>query len=408
MGGGFAGLFAARALAKAPVEVTVVDRRNHHLFQPLLYQVATAALAAPDIASPIRRVLRNQKNARVLLADVAAVDVAARRLTVPDLAGGTIEYDFLILAPGAVDHYFDHPEWKKHAVGLKSVDDAFEVRRRILLSFEAAEREPDPARRAELLTFVIVGAGPTGVEMAGAIAEIARFTLTRNFRNFEPADSRVVLIEGRERVLPTWPSDLSAKAAAQLAKFRVELRLNARVTAIDSNGVELGGDRIATRTIVWAAGVRASPLLTTLGAPQDRAGRVLVAPDLSVPGHPEVFVIGDGAAVKWKDGLVPGVAPAAMQMGKFAARCVTRRLRGEPSPPFAYRDKGSLATIGRRAAVADFGRLKFSGPFAWLMWLFIHIFFLIGFRNRVVVMIEWALAYFSFQRSARVILEEGR
>ena len=404
VGGGFGGLYAARGLKGADVDVTVVDRRNHHLFQPLLYQVATAALAGPDIAAPIRKILRNQPNVRVLLAEATGVDVDARELV---LADGRLPYDHLVLAVGVVDQYFGHEEWAAHAPGLKSLGDAFEVRRRILLAYEHAEREPDAARRRELLTFVIVGGGPTGVELAGSLAEIARHTLARNFRGFDPKESRVILIEGNDRVLPTYPAELSAKAQEQLERLGVTVWTSTRVTDIDDGGIAIGEERIVSKTILWAAGIQAEPLTRALdGAPLDAQGRVRVEADLTVPGRPEISVIGDAAFVPFGDGAVPGVAPAAIQMGRHAAANVEAVASGRERRPFEYRDKGMMATIGRRAAVCDFGRLKFSGVFAWMFWLFIHVFFLVGFRNRFVVMIEWAFWYLTYQRSARVILTE--
>lgn len=402
LGGGFAGLAAARALARAPVRITLIDRRNHHLFQPLLYQVATAALSAPDIAAPIRRVLRRQRNATVLMAEVTAIDVARRRVLLDD---GEVGYDFLIVATGAVTSYFGHDEWAPHARGLKTIGDALEIRRRVLTAYEAAERETDPLRRAEWLTFVVIGGGPTGVEMAGALAEIARLTLAPDFRTFAPESARVVLLEGTDRVLPAFPPGLSRAAERDLARLGVEVRTGTRVNAIDDRGVELGAERVAARTVVWAAGVAASPLARSLGVPLDRMGRVRVAPDLSIDGHPEVFVIGDLAAIPHGDGTVPGLAPAALQAGRHAARCIRRDLASRPRAAFRYRDKGALATIGRRAAVADFGRLRFRGSVAWVLWLVVHILFLIGFRNRFVVMLEWSIAYWTRQRSARVIVE---
>lgn len=405
VGGGFGGLYAARGLSRAEVDVTVIDRRNFHLFQPMLYQVATAALAVPDIARPIRKILRRQANATVYLANATAVDAANRRLVLDD---GAMDYDFLVLAPGAVDTYFGNDAWVDHAPGLKTIGDALEIRRRILSAFEEAERESDPELRRACLTFAVVGGGPTGVEMAGALAEIARHTLARDFRNFDPRDARVVLIEGQARILPTYPTALSVKAKAMLEQFGVAVWTGAKVTAIGERGVTLGGDALAARTVVWAAGVRAHPLVATVGAPTDRAGRVLVAPDLTVPGRAEVYVIGDAAAVALDGGWVPGVAPAAMQMGRAAAENIMRQLRGEPRRPFRYVDKGSLATIGRKAAVADFGRFRLAGTFAWMMWLLVHIFFLIGFRNRFVVLFEWAWAYVTYQRSARVIITDRR
>ncbi len=408
VGGGFAGLYAALGLDRDDLDVTIVDQRNHHLFQPLLYQVATAALAAPDIAAPIRRILQGRRNVRVLLDRVVGFRLEERRL---ELDRGSIGYDQLLLAPGARDHYFGHDAWKEHAPGLKTIEDALSIRSRILAAFEAAERESDRERRSEYLTFVVVGGGPTGVELAGSVAEIGRRTLTRNFRNFDPTSTRVILVEGGDRILASYPKELSAKAQEQLERLGAEVRLGARVEDVTKDGVRIGGELLAARTVLWAAGVRASELCAILGergVPIDRQGRVLVEPDLTVKGHPEVFVMGDAAAVKQGDGFVPGVAPAAIQMGKHTANNVLRRLRGEGTSPFVYRDKGSLATIGRRAAVADFGRVRFSGAIAWLAWLFIHLFFLIGFRNRLAVMIEWAIAYLTFQRSARVILTDTR
>jgi len=399
VGGGFGGLEAARGLARAPARVTVIDRRNHFLFQPLLYQVAMAALAAPDIATPIRRVLRRQKNALVLLAEARAIDPARRVVALDD---GELAYDYLVVATGAGHSYFGHDAWERLAPSLKSIEDAFEIRRRVLIAYEAAERDPASAR--ERLTFVVIGGGPTGVELAGALAEIARHTMTRDFRRIRPGTARVVLVEGADRVLPAYPPESSASARRQLERLGVEVRTGALVTRLEEDAVFLGDERLAASTVLWAAGVRASELGRSLGAPLDRAGRVLVNPDLSVPGHPEAFVVGDLAAIEHAGKLVPGVAPAAMQMGRHAARNIARALRGEPTRPFRYFDKGSLATIGRKAAVAAIGRARLSGFVAWMAWLCIHIFFLIGFRNRLVVMIEWAIAYFSFQRSARVIL----
>jgi NADH:ubiquinone reductase (H+-translocating) len=405
VGGGFGGLEAAKALADAPVRVTLIDAHNHHLFQPLLYQVATAALAAPDIAAPIRRILRSQKNVTVLLDRVSAVDLNARRL---HLTGGPLDYDHLILAAGAVNNYFGNNAWAKHAPGLKTLTDALDIRRRILLAFEAAEKEPDPARRAEWLTFAVIGGGPTGVELAGSIAEIARNTLARDFRNFDPRTTRVVLIEGGDRVLTSFTAQSSEAAAEQLRRLGVELRFNARVTNIDETGVSFGADKLIARTVLWGAGVRGAPLAETLGVPLDRAGRVLVEADLSLPGHPEVSVVGDLAAAKQADGsFVPGVAQGAMQGGALAAKNLLHRLAGRPTEPFVYNDKGSMATIGRKAAVAEIGALKLRGLPAWAMWLFIHILFLVGFRNRIAVLSEWAWAYVSYQRSARVIVSRS-
>ena len=404
IGGGFAGLAAARGLRRAAVRVTVVDRSNHHLFQPLLYQVATAALPPGDIAAPIRRILRRQANTAVLLGEVSAIDPDARTI---DVGGRTIPFDFLIVAAGAGDSWFGHDDWRPFAPGLKTIDDALEIRRRVLLAFERAEWEADPAARRALLTFVVVGGGPTGVELAGALAEIARHAMTRDFRGIDPAQTAVVLVEAADRVLPGYPADLSAKAARQLEALGVTVRTGARVTAIDAGAVRLGAERIGARTTMWAAGVAASPLARFLGAPLDRQGRVRVGPDLSVPGHPEIFVAGDLAAVESDGRPVPGLAPAAMQEGRHAARCIRRALAGRPTRPFRYLDKGTLATIGRSAAVADIRGWKISGFPAWAAWLGIHIFFLIGFRNRLLVLIEWAWAYFTWQRGTRLITGGG-
>jgi NADH dehydrogenase len=402
VGGGFGGLAAARALRGERVDVLLVDRRNHHLFQPLLYQVATAGLSAPEIASPIRRILWRQKNTRVLLAEVVAIEPARRTLR---LLEGELRYDFLILAPGATHSYFGHDGWAEHAPGLKTLDDAFDIRNRALLAFEEAEREEDPEKRRACLTFVVVGAGPTGVEMAGAFAEIARHSFSRDFRRIDPGTARIILVEAGTRILPSFPEDLSRSAARQLEALGVQMWTGAAVTGVDAAGVSLGADRLAARTVVWAAGVMASPLGRTLGAPTDSAGRVRVRPDLTVAGHPEVFVVGDLVALEQDGQRVPGVAPAAMQMGRHAARNVARALRGQPPLDFRYVDKGSLATIGRRSGVALFGRLRLHGFVAWAAWLAVHIFFLIGFRNRLVVMVTWAWAYFTYERSARLILE---
>jgi NADH dehydrogenase len=402
VGGGFGGLRAARALARAPVRVTLVDRRNHHLFQPLLYQVATAALNPGDIASPIRHVLLRQLNCEVLLAEVVAVDAERKRLVLDD---GALEFDFCILATGAAHSYFGHPEWAPLAPSLKTVEDALEIRRRILLSFERAEREPDPGRRGAWMRFVVVGGGPTGVELAGALAEISRHTLARDFRRIRPEDARVILVEASPRVLPLYPPELSRKAERQLERLGVEVRTGAAVSAITEDGVAIGGERLSARTVLWGAGVAASPLARSLGVPLDRSGRVLTEPDLTVPGHPEIYAIGDLAAVRRGDGFVPGLAPAAIQEGKHAARNVVRSLRGLPRAPFRYRDKGSLATIGRAAAVADIRGLRLSGVIAWLAWLLVHIFFLIGFRNRVAVLLQWSWSYLTWGRGARLITD---
>jgi NADH dehydrogenase len=401
VGGGFGGLYAARALRSKNVQVTLVDRRNHHLFQPLLYQVATAALSPGDIAHPIRSVLRRQQNARVLLAEAISVDLPARRLMLKD---SSIPYDYLILATGARHAYFGHDEWEENAPGLKSLEDALEIRRRILLAFEKAEREADQHHRHSLLTFVIVGAGPTGVELAGAIAEIARQVMVSDFRAIDPRDARIILVEASDRILSTFPEELSEAAEVSLRRLGVELLKNKRVTSIDPGRVMLGTEVIETETVLWAAGVTASPLAQSLGVPLDRAGRVRVEPDLTVPNHPEVMVIGDLALFTHQNGNpLPGVCPVAIQQGRHAARNILRALDGLPHEPFHYWDKGNLATIGRAQAVADLGQLRISGILAWLAWLFVHVFFLIGFRNRFVVIFEWAWAYFTYQRGARLI-----
>lgn len=397
IGCGFGGLWAAQGLHKAPVDVTVIDRTNHHLFSPLLYQVATAGLSAPSISAPIRHILSAQRNATVLMGHVASVDVAKRCVRLED--GAEAPYDRLVVAAGAVNTYFGHDEWAAHAPALKTLEDAMEIRTRVLLAFEHAERETDPVKRAQWLTFVVIGAGATGVELAGTLAEIARRTLQGEFRRFDPRNTRVVLVEGTDRVLPPYPADLSEKARLQLERLGVTVWLGKRVTAVDAGGVSLGADRVAARTVIWAAGVTSSPLGASLGAPLDRAGRVQVAPDLSVPGHPEIFVVGDLAALD----DVPGIAPAAKQMGRLAARNVVLSLANKPTLKFVYRDYGQLATIGRNAAVAMIGRLHFSGYPAWLLWLLAHVYFLINFRNRLTVLIDWAWAYWTFARAARIV-----
>jgi NADH dehydrogenase len=401
VGGGFAGLAAARALAKTSVRITLIDRQNHHLFQPLLYQVATAGLSAPAIAAPLRHILRRQENVSVLMADVRAIDPVARRV---EFDVGGVDYDYLLVASGATHAYFGHDDWSGSAPGLKTLDDALHIRRRLLSAFEQAEREDDPQRRDAWLTFVIVGGGPTGVELAGTLAEIARHTLRKEFRRIDPTCARVLLVEAGPRVLATMPETLSASARRQLEHLGVEVLSGQPVTGIEEDGVDIAGQRIATRTVVWAAGVAASPLGRMLGAPLDRAGRVAVNADLSLPDHPEVFVAGDLAQVFSEGVAVPGIAPAAKQMGHHVAQQIQRRLTGRATQPFRYRDQGSLATIGRKSAVAHVGRLKFSGLLAWWFWLVVHILFLIGFRNRVVVLIDWASAYFTHQRHARIIV----
>jgi len=380
--------------------VIVVDRRNHHLFQPLLYQVATAALSPSDIAAPIRRVLRHQANAEVVLAEATGIDLAARTVL---LADGVIAYDYLILATGASHSYFGRDDWARYAPGLKSVEDALDIRRRILFAFEAAEREADPARRAAWLRFVVVGAGPTGVELAGALSEIARHALARDFRHIDPKQAHVILLEGTDQVLPSYDDGLSEKAREQLVRMGVDVRTGLMVTEIDDHGVSLGTERIEARTVLWAAGVVASPLAKTLGVPVDRAGRVMVEPDLTIPGHGEVYVIGDLAHVEQDGTLVPGVAPAAVQEARLAVANIVRTIENRPRLTFRYRDKGSLATIGRAAGVADLHVVKLSGWVAWVAWLFVHVFFLIGFRNRFIVLFGWAWSYFTYDRGARLI-----
>jgi len=401
VGGGFAGLEAARRLGRRPARVTLLDRRNHHLFQPLLYQVATASLSPADIATPLRSILRRHRNVSVILAEAGAVDLAGQRVV---LDRGEIAYDALVVAAGASHSYFGHDDWELLAPGLKTLEDALEMRRRVLLAFEAAERATDGAERHALLTFVIIGGGPTGVELAGALAEISRQTIARDFRVIDPTQARIVLLEGGPRILPTFPEALSHSAAAALRRIGVEVRTNALVTRVTPDAVWVGGEQVRCRAVLWAAGVAASPLARSLGVPLDRAGRVLVEADLSIPGHPEAFVVGDLAAFLHQDGgPLPGIAPVAMQQGRAVAENVWRRLNGQPTVPFRYRDKGYMATIGRAAAVAVIGRLHLSGRIAWLAWVLVHIAFLIGFRNRFIVLFEWAWAYVTFQRGARLI-----
>ena len=401
LGCGFGGLWAAQALRKASVEVTVLDRTNHHLFTPLLYQVATAGLSSPSVAGPIRHILAGQRNTTVLLGEARSVLPAEKCVLSEN--GDKISYDYLIVATGTTHSYFGRDDWAPYAPGLKTLADALEIRRRVLLGFEMAERETDPARRASWLTFVVVGGGPTGVELAGTFAEIARHTLRGEFRRIDPHSARIVLVEGTERVLPAYPPDLSRKAQIQLERLGVTVWPSRLVTGVDAEGIQIGAERLSAKTVVWAAGVAASPLGRSLGAPLDRAGRVHVAPDLSVPGHPEIFVVGDLAAI---DG-VPGIAPAAKQMGRHAAKNILASLKGGKTRPFRYRDQGQLATIGRNAAVAEIGKLKLSGFPAWLVWLVAHIYFLINFRNRLIVMIDWAWAYFTYERYARIMIQPG-
>lgn len=407
LGGGFAGLYAAQALKRAPVRVTVVDRRNHHLFQPMLYQVATAALNPSDIAAPIRSVLRHQTNTEVLLGEVESIDPANRRVVLTDGADST--YDYLIVATGARHSYFGHDEWEVLAPGLKSIEDAVTIRQRVLLAFEKAEREPDPVRRQALLTFVVIGGGPTGVETAGAVAELRRYALRRDFRRIDPTDATVLLLEGGTRLLTSYPPSLSDKAKQELRRLGVEVRTETLVTNIRPGSVSAAGWTIPTQTVIWAAGNVASPILQSLGTPLDRAGRAIVEPDCTIPGHPEIFVLGDAALFDHQQGgPLPGICPVAIQMGEYAARTIEGDLEGRPRRAFNYWDKGQLAVIGRGHAVADIWKLHFAGFLAWVIWTFVHIFFLIGFRNRILVMIQWAWSYLTYGRGARIItLEEN-
>ncbi|HSE67087.1 MAG TPA: NAD(P)/FAD-dependent oxidoreductase [Gemmatimonadales bacterium] len=401
VGAGFAGIYAAKGLGKAPVNVTVVDKHNHHLFQPMLYQVATAGLSESDIASPIRSVLRRQTNTQVLLAEVTEVRANEREISLGD--GSTLSYDYLILSAGARHSYFGHDDWEILAPGLKSLEDADEIRRRVLLAFERAEREPDATRRHAHLTFVVVGGGATGVEVAGALAEIRSYALRRDFRRIDPREATVMLLEGGPRILPTYPPELSQRAKEQLRRLGVEVRESMLVTEVRPGFVSAAGWTIPTGTVVWAAGNVASPLLISLNVPLDRQGRVLVEPDCTAPGHPEIFVLGDAAVYVQGEQTLPGIAPVAIQMGQYAARTIQGDLADRPRMHFTYWDKGQLAVIGRGRAVADLGRFRFGGFFAWLIWIFVHIFFLIGFRNRLLVLFEWAWAYFTYERGARLI-----
>ena len=411
VGAGFGGLNAARALAKASVKITVIDRKNYHTFQPLLYQVATAGLSPGEIAAPIRSILRSHKNVEVLMAEVNGFDLDHRIVKTSE---SDIPYDYLIVAAGASHAYFGHDDWEPYAPGLKTIEDALEIRRRVLLAFELEERQASAGKTAAPLNFVVVGAGPTGVELAGTLAEISRHALAHEFRSIDPARTHILLIEGGPRVLPTYSEDLSGSAREQLNRLGVEVRTSTMVTQIEPGAVYAGETRLAATVILWAAGVAASPLGKSLGAPIDRAGRVLVQPDLSIPDHPEVFVIGDLASIKDEHGkILPGVAPVAIQQGRFVAKLIRRELQSKRSsreggdsdslPAFHYWDKGSLATIGRAAAVAEFGRIHISGFIAWLAWLFVHILFLIGFRNRLLVFIQWAWSYVTYERGARLI-----
>jgi NADH:ubiquinone reductase (H+-translocating) len=401
IGGGFAGLHAARALRREPVHITLIDRKNHHTFQPLLYQVATAGLSPGEIAAPIRWILRGHDNVETLLGEVKGIDVERRMVQLPDQQ---IHYDYLVVATGARHAYFGHENWEGLAPGLKTIEDAIEMRRRVLLAFELAERHAANGEGQVPLNFVVIGGGPTGVELAGTLAEIARRVVADEFHSIDSKTTRIILLEGGPRILPTFPEDLSRSAEEQLKRLGVEVQTSALVTDVGPGAVQVGGTRISATVTLWAAGVAASPLGTKLGAPVDRAGRVLVNADLSIPGHPEVFVIGDMAALKDEQGKwLPGVAPLAMQQGTAAARNIARDLAGRARENFRYWNKGNLATIGRNAAVADLGKFHLSGYFAWLAWLFIHIFFLIGFRNRIIVLIQWAWSYLTYERGARLI-----
>ncbi len=413
LGGGFGGLYAAKALRRAPVKVTLVDQRNFHLFQPLLYQVATGSLSPGEVAAPLRAILRNQKNASVLLSKAVDLDAEGHRVILSD---GSVPYDTLVVATGATNHYFGHEDWHANAPGLKSIEDATEMRRKILYAFEEAERELNPDLRRAWLKLVIVGAGPTGVELAGALSEIAKDTLRHDFRSIHPEESRIVLLDGSPRVLPAYPEDLSADAERSLVQLGVRPRTNVKVTEIDAQGVTLetpgGTERIETRTVLWAAGVAPSDfgkvLARRAGAVLDRQSRVTVAPDLTVPGHPDIFVIGDLANVIQDGKPLAGVAPVAMQQGRYAAQTIANRVRGKTSEPFRYHDKGSLAVIGRASGVAEIGRLHLHGMIAWLLWLFVHLTYLAQFRNRLIVFIRWGFQYLSFDRGARMITGQDR
>ena len=401
VGAGFGGLEAAKKLACEQVRVTVIDRTNYHLFQPLLYQVATAALSPADIASPVRAVLSKCKNTEVMLAEVTGIDIDAKKVKLTD---GEVDYDYLILATGARHSYFGHPEWEKFAPGLKSLEDAVEIRRRILMAFEYAERTPDEAARKAAMTFVIIGGGPTGVEMAGAIAEIARYTLAKDFRHIDPSQARVILVEGEPLVLAAYPDDLRRSAMKQLADLGVEVRTGIHATNLSDQGLQIGDEFIPCRVKIWAAGNNASFVGKSLGVPVDRVGRVMVNNDLTVPNHPEIQVIGDLANFPYQTGEpLPGVSPVAMQQGRHAARNILMMIDGEKPQRFWYFDKGSMATIGRNKAVADLRFLHLVGMPAWLAWLFVHIIFLVGFRNRLAVLFQWAWAYLSFNKAARLI-----
>jgi NADH:ubiquinone reductase (H+-translocating) len=407
VGGGFGGLTAAQSLARAPVTINLVDRNNHHLFQPLLYQVAMAGLSPAEIAQPIRGILHAQRNVTVLMADVSRVDLNAREVRFSD--GGVLSYDFLVLACGAQTSYFGHGDWERVAPGLKSLSDAVDIRERVLVAFERAEREASVERRQELLSFVVIGGGPTGVELAGAIAELSRFVLERDFRNIDPSEAKVLLVEGGPRILPSFAEDLSGRALAQLKDLGVEVRTGVQVTAIEPARVVMGDEAIACSVVLWAAGVRAHPLGATLGVPVDSAGRVIVERDLTIPGHPRAFVIGDAARFDGPDGKpLPGVSPVAMQQARTVARSIRRAIAGQSALAFEYVDKGSMATIGRSRAIAQVSRrIHLSGCVAWMAWLLVHIWYLIGFKNRLVVLITWAWSYMTYRRGARLITHAG-
>ena len=407
IGGGFGGISAAKALKRANADVTLIDRTNHFTFQPLLYQVATAALAPNDITAPIRWMLRRQKNTEVLMAEAREIDPERRVVRIDDKLR-EIPYDYLIVATGSRHAYFGHNEWEPYAPGLKTIEDASEIRRRFLLAFEIAEKSEDEREQQEYMTFVVVGGGPTGVELAGAFPFIARKALAPDFRRIDTRKTRVVLIEAGPRILPSFPEDLALHATQDLKDLGVEVRLNSAVTGVGPDGVSIGGEKIHARTVFWAAGNNASPLGGLLGGPLDRAGRIQVKPDLSVPGHPEIIVVGDLVALVQDGRLVPGVGPAAIQEGRSAGKNILRELRHQPRKNFRYRNKGDLATIGRHRAIADFGRVRFAGRLAWVLWLFVHIMYIVGFRNRIMVFIEWAYAYFTYQAGVRLITDVER
>lgn len=401
IGGGFGGLSAARELSKPSVKVTLIDRTNYHLFQPLLYQVATAGLSPGDIAEAIRSILKKQKNTEVLMAEVSGLDLEAKQVALGDQ---TLSYDYLVLAPGARYQYFGHPEWEQWAPGLKTVEDALEIRKKILLAFEQAEMEADLEKQRACLNFVVVGGGPTGVELAGSIAELAHRGLSADFRHIDPEQARILVVEAGPRILPSFPESLSEGAEGALKRLGVEVRKNSPVQKIEAEGVWIAGEFLPTRTVLWAAGVSASPLISLLHGEKDRAGRAVVGPDLALPGHPEVFVIGDAALVRQNNKPLPGIAPVAMQEGRYVGRRIRHLVKNKTElAPFYYVDKGQLATVGRSFAVAELKNWKLSGFFAWLLWLFVHIFFLIGLQNRILVFIQWAWAYFTYERGARMI-----